>query len=373
LLSKKTNSIERKETLDRLLNEIVEINPQKNEDTQITNELTILENSEELVSTIDSIVNILDDDDCSVINGLNESAKYLAKLVTIDSSFSQYKTEFDTAIITIKETEQFINKYKNNIEFNPERIEILRNRFVDLRKLIKKYSSIENAINQQAEYEKELLLFENFDENIDKLKTQIENSKIELAKLATKLTKERVKTADALANNLINELAKLGIENATIKFNFNVEDINDIAFLVSMNKGETIAPISEVASGGEISRIMLALKTILAEKDKTPILIFDEIDTGTSGKIAQRVGKCMQSLSKYHQIISVTHLPQIAAMGQNVIAIEKKETNNRTITTARQLNDNDKIIEIAKMLSGENITDAAIESAKELVGNGETK
>ena len=368
LRTKKSDSVEQKEVLDRLLNEIIEINPQDNEDTQIKSELIILENAEELVSTIESVINVLDGEDCSAINGLNEAAKYLTKLATIDNSFIQYKTEFETAIITIKETEQFVNKYKNDIEFNPERIEVLRNRFLELRKLVKKYGSIDDAINKQEEYEKELSLFENFDENISKLTLQIKNSKIELSKIANKLTIERNKIATIFADNLVNELAKLGIENTNIKFKFTADDVNSIDFLISTNKGENVAPINEIASGGEISRIMLAIKTILAEKDNIPILIFDEIDTGTSGKIARRVGKAMQTLSDYHQVISVTHLPQIAAMGNNIIKIEKQELNNRTITTAKKLEDTDKINEIARMLSGEKITDAAIEAAKELIG-----
>ena len=367
LLSKKNNAIEKQEILTKLLNEITTIDPQYDEDKQITSELIMLENAEELVLIIDDIVNTLENEEHSLINGLNEIAKHITQLTTIDSSFTQYKTEFDAAIITIKETEQFVTKYKNNIEFNAERIEILRNRFIELRKLIKKYGSLNDAIDKQNEYEKEFSLLENFDDNITKIKSQVENSKIKLTKKAAELTNQRHQTANIFSTNLINELANLGIENADIKFNFYAENVNDVEFLISMNKGENVAPINEIASGGEVSRIMLAIKKLLAAKDNTPILIFDEIDTGTSGKIAQRIGKAMQGLSNYHQVISITHLPQIAAMGSNIIVIEKKEINNRTITTSRKLNEDDKINEIAKMLSGENITEAAIKTAKELI------
>jgi DNA repair protein RecN (Recombination protein N) len=401
-LSKRNNSIERQEVLTKLLNEITEIAPQIDEDIQITNELTILENAEELVLLIDNIKNILDNENYSTIAGLNEATKLLTKLTEIDDAFLQYKTEFDAAIIAIKETYKFANQYKDKIEFNPERIEALRNRFIELRKLIKKYGSINEALNKQAEYKKELTLFENFDKILAELKNKIEKYKEKISKLAIKLTAERTKAANILAIALTDELKKLGIENANIKFDFTLTELknnngiqpniekkldnevlycningkkilltahgaDNIEFLISMNKGENVGLVSEVASGGEISRIMLALKTILAAKDSTPILIFDEIDTGISGRIAQKVGKSMQNIAKYHQILLVTHLPQIAALGDNIIAIEKQELAERTIIIAKKLDEKGKITEIAKMLSGEIITEAAIKGAKELI------
>ena len=372
LLSKKNNSIERTEILNKLLNEIIEINPQINEDNIINAELTILENSEELILTINNLLDILDNnEDISVINGLNEAAKNLSKLSDIDNkTFQQYQTELNTAIITIKEVQYFINKYKNSIDFSEERIEKLRNRFVELKKIIKRYGSIKEALNKKIEYQDELQKLENFDQNINELTNQIKNCKNKLSQIANKLTQERTKTAKVFAKELINELTKLGLENTSIKINFNSSAINDIEFLISMNKGESVGLLGEVASGGEMSRIMLAIRTILATRDNTPIIIFDEIDTGMSGKIAQRVGKCMQSLSKYHQVITITHLPQVAAMGNNIIAVEKHEIKNRTVVIANTLDEDRKVIEIAKMLSGETITDAAIETAKVLIKEG---
>ena len=372
LLSKKNNLVERSEVLNKLVNEIIEINPQISEDSKIKLELTILENSEELILTINNLLDILDNNkSTSVINNLNEAAKDLSKLSQIDNNtFLQYQTEFNTAIITIKETQHFINKYKDNIDFSEECIEKLRNRFVDLKKITKRYGSIEEALNKKNEYQNELQTLENFDQNIDELSNQIASLKKELFHIANKLTEERTKTAKTFADKLINELTKLGLENTNIEFNFNPKEINDIEFLISMNRGESVGLLGEIASGGEISRIMLAIRTILATKDNTPILIFDEIDVGMSGKIAQRVGKCMQSLSKYHQVITITHLPQVAAMGDNIIAVEKHEINNRTLVTANTLDSKDKVVEIAKMLSGETITDVAIETAKVLIKEG---
>ena len=126
-------------------------------------------------------------------------------------------------------------------------------------------------------------------------------------------------------------------------------------------------PLKIAASGGEISRIMLAIKTIMAEADETPLLIFDEIDTGISGKIAQKVGTAMKNLSNYHQVLAITHLPQIAAISENLILVEKEENADRTVTTSRVLNEQEKVIEIAKMISGEVISDASINNAKELI------
>jgi DNA repair protein RecN (Recombination protein N) len=142
-----------------------------------------------------------------------------------------------------------------------------------------------------------------------------------------------------------------------------------VEFFISTNSGQQPKPLSKVASGGEISRIMLALKTVLAQKDKLPLLIFDEIDTGVSGRIAQKVGQAIKSLSSQHQIIAITHLPQIAGLAKHHFSVEKNQINGKTISSIRQLNDDERITEVAKLLSGDTITESSLESAKELIFN----
>ena len=142
---------------------------------------------------------------------------------------------------------------------------------------------------------------------------------------------------------------------------------DEVEFFISTNVGEDVKPLAKVASGGEVSRVMLALKSVLAKSDKLPLLIFDEIDSGISGNIAQKVGLSLKALASFHQIIAITHLPQIAAFSDHHYAVEKKTIDDRVISSIRKLDDRGKVIEVAKLLSGEKVTDASIKSAKELI------
>ncbi|MDR0928034.1 MAG: DNA repair protein RecN [Ignavibacteria bacterium] len=357
--------------INKLLQEINEIQPQPNEDTIIDNELKILENAEYLLTATTAVSDILDGDN-AILDNLNNANKQLKALLNIDNGFAQYANEFEQAIISIAETANYINKYKSNIEFNAERIEQLRLRYTQLRKLTKKYGNLETAINKKNEYENELALLENYDERIDILKDKLDKKQAQLTTIADELTAQRHKVANDFELNIVKELATLGIESASFNVHFspispNSTGADAIEFHISANKGEPLAPLANAASGGEISRIMLAIKTILAANDDTPLLIFDEIDTGISGRIAQKVGRAMKGLSKFHQLLAITHLPQIAAMADNMLLIHKHELNDRVVASAIILNDNERTTELAKMLSGENITDAAIESAKQLI------
>ena len=186
-------------------------------------------------------------------------------------------------------------------------------------------------------------------------------------------------------------LAQLGIPDAIFKVNIKQNEterndnhslilknknyiytetgIDEVEFYISTNAGEDVKPLVKVASGGEISRIMLSLKTILAKSDKLPLLIFDEIDTGVSGRIAQKVGAALKDLASFHQIISITHLPQIAGMADYHFAVEKNQIDNRAVSSIKKLSDNERINEVAKLISGEELTKASIESAKQLILN----
>ncbi len=171
-----------------------------------------------------------------------------------------------------------------------------------------------------------------------------------------------------ITNNPANDSSANYILVEGNKFKFNAKGYDEVEFLISTNLGEDLKPLSKVASGGEVSRIMLALKTVLAKNDKLPLLIFDEIDTGVSGRIAQKVGSTLKSLSQLHQIISITHLPQIASLSNEHFSVEKKNIGTRVVSSIRKLDDEEKINEVAKLLSGEEISEAAIISAKELMG-----
>jgi len=201
----------------------------------------------------------------------------------------------------------------------------------------------------------------------------------------------RKKQADKVETEVKKVLAQLGIPDSIFKVNITQSEtdkndshsvilknknynctetgIDEIEFYISTNVGEDVKPLVKVASGGEISRIMLSLKTILAKSDKLPLLIFDEIDTGVSGRIAQKVGAALKDLASFHQIISITHLPQIAGMADHHFAVEKNQVDHRAVSSIKKLKDDERINEVAKLISGEELSKASIESAKQLIFN----
>ncbi len=394
LSSKKKYYLQQSDLFSMQIEEIDNISPQLDEDIQIENELKILDNYEFLFINCNDFTQLIENDQYSVKNNLHECEKKLNELCKFDSVFEPYINELKTAIISINEAANFIKSYKNNIIFNPNRIEELRERSLKINRLKKKHGSIEEILELRKKLASEIEIVEHYDDNISKLEKNIVDIRHELSILALNLHNQRKKVAEYLEQKVVEKLAELGIENSIFEVHIsnNVIDennfsylsapsvslynkcvramptgIDNIEFFISTNKGEKTEPLSVVASGGEISRIMLAMKSIIAEADKTPILIFDEIDTGISGRIAQKVGIAMKELSNYHQIIAITHLPQIAAIGSNNILISKIESANSVATIAKQLDNETKVIEIAKMLSGENLSDAAIESAKKLI------
>ena len=245
------------------------------------------------------------------------------------------------------------------------------------------------VIEKAKELTEQLNLTENYDFKIEELYKKIQINKEEVYKKAFEVSNVRKKGIKELQKNVNSFLKEVGLESAEFKVNIftlekDSEDLftikkdkkniylsrdgfDDIEFLIITNKGDDFSPLRKSASGGEISRIMLSIKASLSGKDNVPILVFDEIDAGISGRIAGKVGKLLKQLSTAHQIISITHLPQIAALSENHLYVSKKENKNETTTEIKQLNNEEKINEIAKLLSGEKVTTASIRSAKELI------
>jgi DNA repair protein RecN (Recombination protein N) len=257
--------------------------------------------------------------------------------------------------------------------------------------LRKKYGgSIKAVLEFRDKIGKEYELAENYSTSIKQLEEKINVVRETCGTAAEKLSKKRTEIARKIENEVQEVLKELGIKNAVFKvkteqsfaesdsndfiicrnkkYKYDLHGIDSVEFYISTNEGEDPKPLTKVASGGEISRVMLAMKTILAKSDKLPLLIFDEIDTGISGKIAQKVGHALKSLASFHQIISITHLPQIAGLADHHYSVEKKIVGERVISLVTKLNENSRIREVAKLLSGENVTDASIKSARELIG-----
>lgn len=389
---KKETELKNKIEFNRFqLEEIQKIDPKENEDEELENKLNILQNSEYLFTTASDISEKLVLSENSIHSILSDIQKQIKDLAKIDEIFEEYISELNSASISLKEIGNAASDYKNNIEFNPDGIEEIRNRFVELKILQKKYGSVNQAIKKREELINEIKYAENFDFEIQKLKENILLFSKNLYDVYKDLYNKRKKNSDELKKFLEYKLIDLGIKNTTFETNFIFESttkeeifstptiinndkyyrtyengMHTIEFLISTNKGEDPKPLSKIASGGEISRIMLSIKQLIAENDNIPVFVFDEIDTGISGKIAQKVGIELKRLSEKHQIISITHLPQIAALGDKIHVVEKHENDIYTNSNVRTIEGKEKDIEIAKMLSGETITEDSIKSAKQL-------
>ncbi|GAB1371681.1 DNA repair protein RecN [Candidatus Kapaibacterium sp.] len=375
------------------LEEILKVNPVENEDLNLEKELNFLENSEILYTLSNQLYHELYDDENSIFNKLSLSLKTISKLTQIDTSFDEYFKELESALIIMREVSSFTNDYYSNIEFNPEKIEQIRLRLLQIKSLQKKYGSVGDIIKLKEQLQSELILIEKFEENKNKLINEINELKRAIFEKALIIEQKRVEYSKEFSGNIVESLNNLGINNATfeVKVERNIADFNDttdfsynyngtnysilrnginnIEFFISTNLGESPKPLQSVASGGEVSRIMLSIKNILADKDNISCLVFDEIDTGVSGRIAQMVGKSMSELSKYHQIISISHLPQIVAYADMCILVEKIENADSTTSSSKVLNEEEKIHEIAKLISGSQVSDESLRSAELLINN----
>jgi DNA repair protein RecN (Recombination protein N) len=361
------------------------LNPDEEEELQA--EMNLLDNAEELDQKAAAITEIGSSDEINLVDMLNSIKIHLEDLTRIEPEFHNYLEEVNSARISIQEAIQFAERYRNGIEFNPERLEELRKRQSELNRIQKKYGrSIPELITYLNEIRSELNLAENFDLEIEKLESTVRNKISALKKQAIELHEIRIKTANKLSAAIEEKLKHLGIphpafrvridwqrgdrgwfliENDKIECSYDGADI--ISFCISTNKGEDPKPLSKIASGGEISRVMLAMKSILAREQQLPVMIFDEIDTGISGHISEKVGKVMRELAAHCQIIAITHQPQIASQAHQHYRVEKKETGDRTVTLITALDEQEHIREVAGLMSGEQISDSALNSAKELI------
>ena len=360
------------------------------EEEELEAEMNLLDNAEDLDQKAGAIADIGNGDDVSLIEMLNTIKLHLEDMARIEPEFKTYLEEVTTARISIQEAVQFSERYRDRIEFNPQRLETLRKRQSELNRLQKKYMrSIPELISYYKEIKSELNVAENFDLEIERIEKKIRDQGEKLKEKATALHDKRLDVGRQLSSDIVDALKNLGILNGQFRVDVQwnesekgwfeldgrriectEEGCDDVRFYISTNKGEEPKPLARIASGGEISRVMLSLKSILAKEHHLPVMIFDEIDTGISGNISEKVGREMRKLSEHCQIIAITHQPQIASQAHKHYRVEKIEQEQRTITRITPLTDEEHIHEVASLMSGEEITDSAITSAKELIDRG---
>lgn len=385
---------EKKEFYEFQTREIDAVDPQTGEEEKLTTELKILENGEKLFAATGSLYGMLYEGEQSIRDQLVIVRNQLQDLTGIDASFADAARECASAEAVVSELARFIQAYNARVEFTPERLEELRDRLGRLALLKRKYGgTVERTIAHRVAVGQELLLAENFDEVLGRLEAGLEDARTGCAAVAQRLSVKRHDIGRKIDRAIVAELEKLGIKNPRFttritqrenaegngdgadyvrvgpkNLRLNARGCDDVEFFISTNLGEEEKPLVKVASGGEISRIMLALKSILAKTDRLPVLIFDEIDVGVSGRVAQAVGLSLKSLSGFHQVIAITHLPQIAGLADEHFVVLKAEKGGRTQTTMRILALEEQVEEVAKLMSGAEVTDAGLRGARELMG-----
>lgn len=369
------------------INEINKINPSVEEEENLIAEEKIVQNGERLFKLSGELYQLLYENENSVYEQLSRVGAGIEELAAIDAKFASFQKDFANVQVTVEELSNFLQKYQSNIAFNPERLEEVQRRLADLSGLKKKFGlSIAEILKLRETYVSELDNLGNLDAQIESLKERMDHEKRAFSDLCTQLSQKRQSVAAELEKLIPEVLTFLGMSNTRFKVALKYQDDPkgwvtlqgktyhatatgmDVAeFMIAANKGEEVRPLAKVASGGEISRIMLALKSVVARKDQIPILIFDEIDIGVSGRVAQSVGRKLKELSQFHQVICITHLPQIASMGDQHFLVEKVERGVRTETNIRRLSEQERTEAIAKLLAGERISEAHLNSARELL------
>lgn len=367
------DDIEKQRRLDLLRYQAKEIEDAKlkpGEDKELELQKEKINNTQKIAENLQIANNQIDE---VAINAISTAIRSMEKIEEFDENYSNSLSELKSIYYELQESGRTICGFTNDVSFEDEQIEQIEERLDYIFSLKRKYgNSIEEILSYADKVKNDIEKIENLEEYILNLKKQKEEIIEKMLALATKMHKTRIEKAKLLKEKVNKELADLEMKNAKfeVKINFDEEKFysngkDDIEFLICTNIGEEAKPLTKIASGGEMSRIMLAIKTVLADVDSVPVLVFDEIDTGISGKAANSVAEKLSTISKKHQVICVTHLASIAARGDYNYYIGKEAENNKTTTQVKMLNEEETIYEIARIASGA-ITEVAIAHAREL-------
>tara|TARA_Y100000589_G_C27196975_1_gene647304 strand:- start:584 stop:2242 length:1659 start_codon:yes stop_codon:yes gene_type:complete len=347
------------------------------EDKLIEEELNKLENFEEIQQKLNHILKISDTNDLSVTSLLSNIVITLDSIRKNDSNIEALSSRLNSIWIEFKDCisdlENLSSKY--NIDFSSRDLLLLQERNNLISKLLQKHNvnNVEELLEIHSNLSKDLENYFNVDNSIELLKKECENAYKSASGIANKITKNRLNVLPKIENELNSLLSNLGMPNARVKIltnsfeKLNIKGYENFIFSFSSNKGVKPMEISKIASGGELSRLMLCFKYILASKTNLPTVIFDEIDSGVSGEIAHKMADLMNRMSNSMQVISITHLPQVAAKGSVHLLVSKIESSNKEKTIIKELTSDERIHELAKMLSGKSITDSSLSNAKDLL------
>ncbi len=342
---------------------------------QLEQESDILNHSEEIKSALYEADHSLSDDEGSILQLLRNASYSISNIREIYPEVAELSDRLDSSYIELKDIAQEISSSLDRIDFDPARLEQLNTRLDQLNTLLQKFhvETVEELIETRDLLAQQLEHIDNGNEDIEILQKEVDQKLIKAMSAAHSLSCLRKKVAKSIETEMKNRLVPLGIPNVRFEIEFAEKPLcrdgaDKVSFLFSANRSTPLQPISQVASGGEIARVMLSLKAMISGAVKLPTIIFDEIDTGVSGKIAEKMAEIMTEMGNQNrQVISITHLPQIAAMGSHHYKVMKEETQTGTISQMRELTPEQRVEEIAQMLSGSDISQAALANAKELI------
>ena len=355
--------------------ELDEAQLQNGEQEELEQEYEMLSHSEDIKTALYQADNHLSGDDGNIIERLKQASEQLANIKDVYPEVTELLKRIDSSYIELKDIAQEVNGLTDHVEFDPARLETINERLDKLNSLQQKFHvrDLGELIETYHQLKEQLSHIDHSDEDVEALEQEVTQLLEKAQKQAKELTAIRTKAAKKVEEEMKQRLIPLGIPNVRFSISLTEKPLSHdggdkVSFLFSANKSTPLQPVTQVASGGEIARVMLSLKAMISGAVKLPTIIFDEIDTGVSGKIAEKMAQIMAEMGNHErQVLSITHLPQIAAMGSHHYKVSKEETDNGTISRMTELSQQERVQEIAQMLSGSDVSEAALANAKELL------
>lgn len=355
--------------------ELDEAQLQNGEQEELEQEYEMLSHSEDIKTALYQADNHLSGDDGNIIERLKQTSEQLANIKDVYPEVTELLERIDSSYIELKDIAQEVNGLTDHVEFDPARLETINERLDKLNSLQQKFHvrDLGELIETYHQLKEQLSHIDHSDEDVEALEQEVTQLLEKAQKQAKELTAIRTKAAKKVEEEMKQRLIPLGIPNVRFSISLTEKPLSHdggdkVSFLFSANKNTPLQPVTQVASGGEIARVMLSLKAMISGAVKLPTIIFDEIDTGVSGKIAEKMAQIMVEMGNHErQVLSITHLPQIAAMGSHHYKVSKEETDNGTISRMTELSQQERVQEIAQMLSGSDVSEAALANAKELL------
>ncbi len=357
------------------LDELVSANLNPDDIAGLESRARILDNYEEINTALSEADSILNNDESSVLSNVSRLVRVIGKAKPYLSSAEELTQRLESVVIELEDVSSEIQSLNDIDDFDPIELETINNRLSSVYSLLKKHNVIDvsELIELQNDFEQKLSSIQNLDQEIIDIKSKIEVSEKFLVQMADSLHELRVKGSKKFSKSVLSIIHQLGMKDAGFAVSFerltilSETGVDKIKFMFNANLGGTPGEISKIASGGELSRVMLAVKSLISKKQMMPTVIFDEIDSGVSGDIAGKVAKILHHMSKAHQVMSITHLPQIAAKADHHFRVFKTIENNSTITSVKKLYDEERVEELAAIMSNEKITQTALNVARELM------